>query len=365
MCFNGYMVEEKMNKNRLLGLDVIKTIAMLFVIAIHIPLYRYDFVSDHSIGVFVQYALRMISKGVPLFFAVNGFLLLRRNELSIDRHCRTMLKIFLLLVFWGLFLILINLLYDGTPINRSLIIDLFLKTKGGSLYTGELWFLQALFAVYAIYPFLWLSLHKERKLYFVLFGLLLCFACIDEFLNITTSVLNNQIHIEHLNHLNLFIGRLKLIDAYEWDVLYFMSGGLVSLYSEEIQKRKMLFTVIWFVVWLSFFFLSIYISTKKNQLFVQFIDNSSILQLISIFFVFSICLGLKNTGAAGKLFSQIGSNTFGIYVTHQFFIRISRLLIPQDLFVERFLIMLMALAFSFFFTKIMRRIPYLKHLFEL
>ncbi len=72
----------------------------------------------------------MISEGVPLFFAVNGFLLLKRGELSIGIHYRKMLRIFLLLVFWALFLIVINLLYDKTSINRSVIIDLFVKTKG-------------------------------------------------------------------------------------------------------------------------------------------------------------------------------------------------------------------------------------------
>ena len=356
---------ETVNKKRLLGLDVIKTIAIMFVIAIHIPLFQYDFVSDNNIGVYVQFALRMISKGVPLFFVVNGFLLLKRSELTISKHYRTMLKIFLLLLFWALFLIVINLLYDKTPINRSLIIDLFLKTKAASLYTGELWFLQALFAVYMIYPLLWLSLQKERKLYYILFVLLLGFACIDELLNIMTSILDNPVYIGHLNNLNLFIHRLKLIDQYDWYVLYFMSGGLVSLFSEEIQKRKLLFTIIWFVMWLSFFFLSVFISKEKNQLFSQFIDNSSIFQLVSILFLFSVCLGIKGTNITEKLFLQIGSNTFGIYVTHQFFIRISRLLIPQDLFVERFLILLSTLVLSFFFTKTVKRITYLKRLFVL
>ncbi len=79
-------------KNRYLYVDYIKTTAILLVIIYHCKIFNNDS--------FIAAAIMSIC--VPLFFAVNGFLMLKK-ERSIKDLTYKNLKILFLIVFWGIF----------------------------------------------------------------------------------------------------------------------------------------------------------------------------------------------------------------------------------------------------------------------
>ncbi len=71
------------------------------VISLHVPLWEPDFMSSYDASHVIQYFFRLISEGVPVFVSVNGFLLLKKNSLDIQKHLKKMCRILALLVLWG------------------------------------------------------------------------------------------------------------------------------------------------------------------------------------------------------------------------------------------------------------------------
>lgn len=75
------------------NIDLLKVIAILMVLPLHTGLFVTDFIKMSSIGTYIQYAIRLVCEGVPLFILVNGFLLINKN-FDLKKHVRKILKIF-------------------------------------------------------------------------------------------------------------------------------------------------------------------------------------------------------------------------------------------------------------------------------
>ena len=75
-------LESKLKNKILIGLDYLKVLAILMVITLHVRLYRFDFIESGKLFNVVQYALRLITEGVPLFLITNGFLLFRKEHIN-------------------------------------------------------------------------------------------------------------------------------------------------------------------------------------------------------------------------------------------------------------------------------------------
>lgn len=99
-CENQKM--KNMTKKRMDNLDLLKAIGILMVITLHVPLWETDFVSEYDFSHILQYMLRLVAEGVPIFLAVNGFLLLRKTEFDVGKHIHKMVKIFGVMLIWAL-----------------------------------------------------------------------------------------------------------------------------------------------------------------------------------------------------------------------------------------------------------------------
>lgn len=65
-------------KKRYDYLDLLKFIAIIMVMCLHVQIWSDNFIEDKSVWKVFSYACRLISEGVPIFVAVNGFLLLKK-----------------------------------------------------------------------------------------------------------------------------------------------------------------------------------------------------------------------------------------------------------------------------------------------
>ncbi len=124
--------------SRIWGLDALKAIAICIVIPLHTGLFRPDFIQNPTVSNFLQYMLRIACESVPLFFFVNGFLLLGPVPFNLEKHIRRVKKTLLLLVVWSLVLIVSQAAIDRSPLTLGDVIELVLGTKSGSQYTGPL-----------------------------------------------------------------------------------------------------------------------------------------------------------------------------------------------------------------------------------
>lgn len=145
-------------KSRVQYLDILKAIAIFLVVFCHFVLLPQTISAN-----ILMCACWM---AVPTFFMVNGALLFTR-PLNIKKHLIKMLSIYLVLVVWKLiYMLTIPLMTgfcaDGMPITallsdygiNSILNYLFLFGELPGIINGHLWFIDALLAVYLVFPLL-------------------------------------------------------------------------------------------------------------------------------------------------------------------------------------------------------------------
>ena len=147
-------MEVKAKSQRISGLDFLKAFAIYGVIAIHIPLFKVDFINNPTIGSFLQYALRLLIEGVPIFMAINGFLLFKKRNFGIKQHFKKTFRLFLIFLIWGVIITVICTSLDNPSQKLSIpfIIKSILYVKPGGTPPSVLWFIQELIAIYLIFP---------------------------------------------------------------------------------------------------------------------------------------------------------------------------------------------------------------------
>ena len=90
-----------MTKKRNVNLDGLKLLACFAVIGLHVFTYNYN----NTIITYIHY---MCGYAVPIFFLVNGYLILNKKEVTYTYTAKKILKILFLVVLWNLFFIEIS-----------------------------------------------------------------------------------------------------------------------------------------------------------------------------------------------------------------------------------------------------------------
>ena len=152
-----------MTKRRYDGIDLLKCIAILMVIALHVPLLHF-YMNGVEGSVFrkVQFALRIIMQPVPYFVAINGFLMLKKRSFDLKAHIRKTLTMILLFFIWASILVVLARVITGEGLTlKQFCIYVFETGDGTGNYAGVLWFMEGLISVYLIYPLLWKSYQED------------------------------------------------------------------------------------------------------------------------------------------------------------------------------------------------------------
>lgn len=144
---------------RLIYIDVIKSIAISLVIIAHCHCY-----DDNAVPAAI------FSMCVPLFFAVNGSLLLGKSR-DYQYYVPKLLKILFLILFWGIISNIAHVVIYNEPYSiRQCLIDVYDLRMD---YCNHLWFLFTLFILYLLYPLLG-GVTKDKKVLFISLALICC-----------------------------------------------------------------------------------------------------------------------------------------------------------------------------------------------
>lgn len=159
---------------RLSYIDSIKGLGIILII-----LYHCGYVPFDSLLIRGIYAM-----GVPLFFAVNGYLMLRKEH-SIRSLLMKNLKMLFVLFFWAFVATAIYMFRCGDWQSHSMsecCTILFENSMGTTTpYSNYLWFLKALFALNLLNPVIYYFIHYKRNGVYYL--LVLSFFCTARFFN--------------------------------------------------------------------------------------------------------------------------------------------------------------------------------------
>lgn len=357
-----------MEKKRYANIDLLKTIAILMVIVLHSQLFSTNFMLNNNITTYVQYFLRIACEGVAIFILVNGFLLINKEHFELKKHLKKTLKVFGILIIWSILLtVMVKLIYKE-PLNIADIIKNVFVTDINNKYTGILWFLQNLIALYLIYPVLKVLHDNEKKVYDYLFIVLLIFTMLPNLLGLISNLINTKVKFEYINIITSYMSKFQILYNRNF-LMFFMIGGYTFENKEKFENKKI--RLKWILIglfsWIMSYLYAIVISKLQNKTYIDSFNYESIFMPCILIGLFALTYGYQNKEKwYNKAIELVAKNSLGIYLLHIIIIRIANSIVPGVLpLILRVIKVLVVFGFSTVLTYIIRKIPVLKKIIEL
>ena len=345
------------SNKRLYYIDLLKTIAMLFVLSYHSTFYNYDIVNSGSILYYLRYfASTIFATCVPLFFFVNGYLLFSK-ELDLKKHIKKSIRFTILTCIWLALTLVILMPIKGEWLTSREFLRGILDFKYG--WNNHLWFMEVLVFLYILFPLLKL-LHDKKKIVFHVF-VIIYYAFIS--LLVLLNIIATFTH--HFRSLTLptyaYYGTLSGV--------YFWIGGLVydhrkKLISISADSRNKCAVSSILVSCCLLGILGVAYSKAKGELWdVVFNGYNTIMTLVSVLAILALALNYQRDN---KIIHSISVNTLGIYFIHMPLICLFKPWIIKYsylntmLFTIIFAVMLLLICTGL--VEIIKRIPVIKYL---
>ena len=144
-----------MTKKRNVNLDGLKLLACFAVIGLHVFTYNYN----NTIITYIHY---MCGYAVPIFFLVNGYLILNKKEVTYTYTAKKILKILFLIVLWNLVYFLLKLVIKQQLENPIILVAESLIQEG---FFWQFWFLGAMILTYLFAPLIHKVVNRFRYSY--------------------------------------------------------------------------------------------------------------------------------------------------------------------------------------------------------
>lgn len=159
------------SKSESRAISTIRTIAMFFIIFCH---YAPTFLGSSALGV-------LFSIGVPVFLIISGYLYGKKDIRNIKnwyikQFIKISIPVYVYYIIVGILLLVFNNL--GTITFKNIIIHIFLlqgfvNTNLGNIFTPHLWFISFILLSYLITPLLQKIREKSISLKYIILSLLL------------------------------------------------------------------------------------------------------------------------------------------------------------------------------------------------
>ncbi len=349
------------------NLDLLKVIAILYVLILHTNVLNYTIFPSYTVVSVIHYFIRLLSEGVPVFVLVNGFLLFGKDTLDIKKHFKKIIKLVILFFVWSLIMVFIKS-YNVEKLTFLSVADYVLLTKSATKYTGVLWFIQNLAGIYLLFPVLKLVFDKNYSLFKYLFGIVCFFTVGIGFINFVLEYVSFIYPNESWNDITFFLGRYCPIGSGPF-MLFFMLGGIIFKNKDAILKKRLLLIVFGFVSLLAVGGLCIFYSYTFETLYNPgfcycFIFTPFILlgtYSLSTFYV------VKDNHIINSIIKSISTNTFGVFFLHTIVIDIVDRFRewPELPFIGRWYYFIGVLIISWGMSVIIKKMPLVKGLITL
>ena len=290
-------------------IDFLKCLAIFFVVFYHSYTVNTDIFSNKLVPYFNYFIETIFTIGVPLFFIVNGFLLLGR-EIDLKRHLMKMANICIVVVFWHVICVFLSIFIKSNPLTlKNFVIE---------VWNAEyLWFLQALFVVYVFVPLIKNAFDSNRRVYYYFLCATTMFTFGNELIGILANIFEFLIGKNFFTHsFNFFNNFNTFRGIYGFPIVYFMIGGLIYKEIDKINYNinRSLMAGIGIVSWILLFLFGVIMSFSDMKVYdVVFQGYDKIFTLVLSISIFILALNYRGTKKIRKISSIIGSNTLGIY----------------------------------------------------
>ena len=270
------------------NLDLIKCIACLCVVGLH------------AVGMSNYTIYYLCDCGVPLFFMVNGYLLLSRKEVNYAYAFRKIIHILKVVFLWNLLIAIPVFIFRRKLVNPFRLTFDSLMQKG---YLWHFWFFGALILLYLLLPLLHKLVHGKKRPHRAVCFVLMCL-CL--YMSITSMVKGYPLHMFVPQPLRLWT----------W-LFYFLLGGLFAELSAgeyRISPSVHGALLILFTIINNFSQKRVGLYLTHSRLAEYFYDDFSSIVWYALLFTFLLRIPIKEKAAS--LISRLSNLTMGIFIIH-------------------------------------------------
>lgn len=214
-------------KNRNIGVDVVRTMAIVFVLGIHAIGFSPS-LKIYGFGDFILIYLRLICMTcVPLFMILSGYLNWKKMD-SGDLYKRCLPRLVVTYFFWGILSLIFNIIYLQWKFDIKSVVSLFNFTV-----QDRAWYMNMYFGIFLVIPFInacWNNISKKEK-HNLLIVLFLVSAVSKYIWNVSNIISSGE-------------NCIVFISQYLWNsiyIFYYLVGAYIAEYSVS-YKRKRVFT---------------------------------------------------------------------------------------------------------------------------
>ena len=337
-------------KKRVLYFDVLKIIAIMFVILIHVISEYWENLDVNSNTFIVLSVLESISRFcVPAYFMVSGALFLNEEKKVTIKDVlkKYVLKIFLLFVFWNITYSVINSVINHDAITFKLIGNILLDTLLGN-GVFHLYFLPIIIGFYLCLPILKQITKEENRNILKYFIIIL-------FIFFSFNRITNYLFGISLSYTIVFTKYL----------IYFILGYYLNTFT--ISKKNTNIIYILGIFGLIITILGTIISSKVNGITDVFFKNDTfnVILYSSAIFLFAKNNFIRFNEGLLKVLTQ---TNFGVYLIHGLvlgfleYMKLFNILDSTSILLSVIVDSVIIYVLSSFSVYILMKIPYIKKL---
>lgn len=339
-------------KNRLIYIDIVKMIAILGVILIHVAAhYWYKQPIDTNRWEAMNFWNAIGRFGVACFVMCSGVIFLNKKELSYKEiFCKYIVRIVFAFFIWTIVYLLIK--------EKFQVNNIFILLKKG-IPRAHLWFMIMIIGIYIVTPIIRIFVKNATKKdieYFLLIAFII------------QSIIPFLIRFEMFSWIKNYYKHLypTVITGY---VGYFVLGYYLNKY--ELDKKKKIGSILLGIISIIItILLNLQESQKLNKPTTEFLNNfypNIVFYSVGMFvFIKEVCKKINFKDKLKKVITIASKNIFGIYLIHMIIRDLLDLVNINPLMCNTYisipLVSLLVFIISFIVTYIISKIPYLRRI---
>lgn len=284
-------------KKREYAFDILRVIAMIMVITIHVAnVYSRSFgiISNHSFA--ISLIFNTVSRvSVPIFLMISGALLLDR-KFNKEKYLKRLGKFLLLIIVWDIIYLVWEYLYLGVTYHK--LYKLLFEP-----YRAHLWFLYTIFMLYAIQPILRMILQKTNNIAkIILLIIWLVFS--------TISMVNSDIaeYFTSFSYIGFFV-----IGKYLYDFIK----------SHDLRKYNIPLIIVIILCDTVSIILNYSLSVKYHMFYNLFFAYRTPLIMIASFAFYILIISNYKKDRINKIISTLSDLSLGVYLIHGIFLDVT------------------------------------------
>lgn len=332
-----------MRKVRNINLDLLKVLACVGVVLLHTTMGGFKDTGSWNLLTYLYY---LGTYSIPLFFMVNGYLLLGKREITSHYILQKVKWILITVSSWNIIVWLFKRDFTVNPIKK--IVGSLIQ-KG---YFFQFWFFGALILIYLCLLILSKFLNSKRRYLYIL-ALLIVIGFIVELANIFFQR-PLQTHV------------MQTFRLWTWFFYYILGGYIAQFNVDNLKYRfknwmKIVSMLLVLISPIILFFLA---KNTYHNLFAEYFYDILFVKFTSLgIFLMVLTLSLNENGS--KWIVSLSNQTMGVFVIHTYVMKIWEKLIAFSFTGAYLWFAIFTLSISFIVIGILMRIPYLNRIVKL